>query len=794
MKKILLLLSICSLGSLQAQLTIRMKPNAAQGKDVVIASPVNFNDYANTTLNYYAHNIAAWTWGGEPGVAHALIDFDWSVLPPNATVSNSMMKMYAFNGDNGSQEFHSELSGSNESWLERITTPWGEETVTYNTRPQSTATNRVSVYSSDSINHDFEINVTPLVNDILQNPSEGYGFYWKLQNENYYRKLGFCSSDNSDISKHPEISITFEAPGVMGIVFRENNQNCTQDNNEYGLANRLVSIQPGNFIAQTNDAGLWHLALLPGSYTATLLDETGWENNCNASYNFTVTDINEQVIVPAFGLTSTENCTRPNIAIYSNILRRCFSAQEIYVSASNTFDATADMENAYAAITLDPLFTLDSATIPALSTGNGNYTFNLGTLAPGQTVNFTMYVTLSCDAVLLETLCHEARLYPDQECNYDTIPDPFPPGITPCDGPWDKSSLSVDGWCDNDTVYFTITNTGDPVEGDMECYSPVRVYVDGVLTIVDSVMIPGGQTVTYSYAGNGQTWILQADQHPLHPGNSHPNAHVEMCGDINNWQPMIINNFPQDDADPMIDIFCTVTNGAYDPNDKRGFPSGLTENHYITANQDLEYIIRFQNTGTDTAFTVVVRDTLDANFDISTISQGNISHPYSFRIYGPRVLEWTFNNILLVDSTTNEPLSHGHIQFTVKQNPDLAPGTEFKNEADIYFDFNEPVITNETRHVINETIYLQNAGLNEVMEDANFSIYPNPTRDLLHVISKTNASHNFHLMDLSGKTISKGKITASNATIPVAELTNGVYILVLENGKSLNQYKIIKTN
>lgn len=793
MKKILLLGLLISLNYVSAQLTIKMKPDAAKGKDVVIASPINFNDYANTTLDYYAHNIAAWTWGGEAGVAHGLIDFDWSVLPPNAVVSNSTMKIYAFNGQNGSQEFHSELSGSNESWLERITTPWNEQTVTYNTRPLSTDLNRISVYSSDSANHDFEINVTPLVNDILQNPAQGYGFYWKLQNENYYRKLGFCSSDNDDASKHPEITITFEAAGVMGIVFGENNQNCTQDNNEYGLANRLVSIQPGNYIAQTNEAGLWHAVLPIGNYTATLLDGTGWINNCSTSYNFSVTDINEQVIVPAFGLTSTENCTRPNISIYSNILRRCFSGQEIYVSASNIFNATADMENAYAAVTLDPLFTLDSASIPALSDGNGNYTFNLGTLAPGETVNFTIYVTLSCDAVLLETLCHEARLYPTEDCNYDTIPNPFPPEITPCDLPWDRSSLSVDGWCANDTVYFTITNTGDPGDGDMECYSPVRVYVDGVLTIVDSVLIPGGQTVTYSYAGNGQTWILQADQHPLHPGNSHPNAHVEMCGDINNWTPGGITDFPTDDADPVVDVFCTVTNGAYDPNDKRGFPNGLTENHYITANQDLEYIIRFQNTGTDTAFTVVVRDTLDPNFDITSITQGNISHPYSFKIYGPRVLEWTFDNILLVDSTTNEPLSHGHIQFTVKQNPDLAAGTVLKNDADIYFDFNVPVITNETTHIINEEIYLNNLGMDPI-EDKDFMIYPNPARDLLHIVSKSKANHNFHLMDLSGKTMSKGKITQGNSDIDVTGLTTGVYILVLENGKSLNQYKIIKTN
>ncbi|MGV3630207.1 MAG: DUF7619 domain-containing protein [Bacteroidota bacterium] len=788
MKKIILLSLLLSVNFFYAQMTIRLKPDAAKGKDGTISN-ADYNDYPNNNFgDHVAMTVSAWTWGGAAGVADGLIDFNWSLLPPNATVSSSILKMYAFNGEQGSQEFHSELSGSNEAWVERITSPWEELSVTWNTRPTTTDLNRVFVNSSDSVNQDFEVDVTTLLNDILQNPAQGHGFYWKLQNENYYRRLGFCTSDVADASKWPEISITFEAPGVMGIVFHENNQNCTQDNNENALANRLVSIQPGNYIAQTNDAGLWHAVLPAGTYTATLLEESGWINNCAQSYNFTVTDINEQVIVPAFGLTSAENCTRPNISVYSNILRRCFSGQEIYVSASNTFEATADMENAYAEITLDPLFTLDSASLPFLANGN-TFHFNLGTLSPDETVNFTLYVTLSCDAVLLETLCHEARLFPAEDCNYDTIPDPFPPGVTPCSTEWDHSSLTVTGTCGPPNVYFTIINHGE----DMTCYAPVRIYRDGVLFIVDSILLLAGQSANYSFPSEAQTWILQADQHPLHPGNSHPNVHIEACGDLVNWQPMIVNDFPQDDADPMVDIFCTVTNGSYDPNDKRGFPSGLTENHYIRANQDLEYIIRFQNTGTDTAFTVVVRDTLDENLDISSIELGNVSHPYSFRIYGQRVLEWTFNTILLVDSTTNEPLSHGHIQFSVKQNPDLAPGTILKNDADIYFDFNVPVITNETSHIINEEIYLENLGTEQI-EDQDFVIYPNPANESLNIISKSKANHRFHLTDLSGKTIMNGKITANNSSIDVSALTNGAYIIVLESGQSRSQYKIIKTN
>jgi hypothetical protein len=114
----------------------------------------------------------------------------------------------------------------------------------------------------------------------------------------------------------------------------------------------------------------------------------------------------------------------------------------------------------------------------------------------------------------------------------------------------------------------------------------------------------------------------------------------------------------------------------------------------------MEYVIRFQNTGTDTAFTVKVLDTLDTDLDIFSVRSGVSSHNYSFRMHGPRVLEWTFYNIKLPDSTTNEPASHGFVTFTVNQVKNLPDGTEINNRVGIYFDYNDPIITNTTSHII----------------------------------------------------------------------------------------------
>lgn len=701
--------SLCLFSSLfifqftNAQVTVRLKPDESKAKDAVIISPPAF-----TNTNYgqtFVQTVAAWTWSGVPGVTEGLFDFNWSLLPPNTTIYLAKAKFFAFNGQGGSQEFHSTLSGPNDSYIERVITPWDEHLVTYTGRPTSTVLNRVYVPQTDSVNQDIELNLTTLANDILQNPTQGYGFLWKMANSNYYRRVGICSSAIDDISKRPEILLTFKSQGVTGTVMEDANSNCIADLNEMGVDKKIVEIQPGNYVAETNEAGIWHLDLPAGSYTASILTPgSGWSNACTASYNFTVASVLDSISVPPFLLNRTSTCTAPEISIYSNILRRCFSGQEIYVNASNTFEANAPLLNAYAEVKLDPLFTLDSATQSYTSLGGNLFRFNLNTLDVNESQTFTLYVTLSCDAVLLETLCHEAKLYPAEDCVFDTIINPFPPTVTPCELPWDKSSLKVSGWCENDTAYFSVINHGT---GDMACYAPVRVYRDGILITIDSIMLQSGDSIVYSFAGNGQTWILQADQHPLHPGHSRPNAHVEACGNISNWTPDIINDFPHDNADPVQDVFCTVTNGAYDPNDKRGFPSGLTASNFVLPNQEMEYIIRFQNTGTDTAFTVVVRDTLDENFEIQSVHTGVTSHPYSFRMYGPRVMEWRFDNILLVDSTTNEPDSHGFIQFKVKQKHNLPNGTLLNNDADIYFDFNVPVITNNTSHIVNSCLFDQ---------------------------------------------------------------------------------------
>jgi uncharacterized repeat protein (TIGR01451 family) len=577
--------------------------------------------------------------------------------------------------------------------------------------------------------------------------------------------------------------------GAQGNIYNDLNQNCLYDT-EAKIDNITLTINPGNYVLQTDSNGFWGIELPVGSYNM-VVDTIGfWSASCINQQPINILNSEDLYIQPDFGMISTNPCTEPEISIFAPTLRRCFSNQMVYVSACNQSIGIGVLNSSYVDVELDPLLTVTGSSIPYTPQGNNVYRFQTGNINPGQCVNFSINSTVSCNALNGQTLCLEANMYPVEPCVLDTFPSDPPSnggGSTgplngfpqPCTLPWDQSSLSVDGWCANDSIYFTITNTGQPGGGDMECYSPMWITVDGVVTYTDSIMIPGGQTITLSYPGDGQTWILNAEQHPLHPGNSHPNAHVEACGDTTNWTPGLVNELPQNDADPVVDIYCGIVTGSYDPNDKTGYPLGQTSERFIQPNQQLQYVIRFQNTGTDTAFTVVIRDTLDTDLNIFTVTPGVSSHEYNFQMYGPRVLEWTFNNILLPDSTTNEPESNGFVTFNVEQVPNLAQGTEITNDADIYFDFNDPIITNTTTHRIYEG-FVAVADLEEMMiETSGLAVYPNPSNgSFTLVLDKEIGAGSYSLYNQLGKIVKTGMITGKKTTIEL-DLNGGMYYLMV---------------
>ena len=589
-----------------------------------------------------------------------------------------------------------------------------------------------------------------------------------------------------------------------GLVFIDYNQNGNQDANEFGYFGAVLTDNSTSLVSVSDQNGNYLFDNIPIGNNAITI---------GAIQNYTITTPNPQsaillsnqddIQLPSFGVYPSVSCTNPDVSLYTPQMRQGL-ASTFYVSACNNSGAIDPMLNAWVDVELDPQITLNASSIAYTTIGTGLYRFNIGNLNPNQCVDFTFNATIS--GSIGQTLCANATLFPNLPCNLDTIPsDPIDNGGStqpggplggipePCTLPWDHSSLTVNGWCQNDSIYFYVENHGS---GDMSCYAPVTITINGIVTYTDSILLVSGQGITYSFAGNGETWILNAEQHPLHQGCSHPNAHVEGCGGNSSPNPGsgCVNDFRLDDADPIVDIYCgTVTgNGIpHDPNDKTGYPNGYSTEHYINSNQQLQYVIRFQNTGTDTAFNVLILDTLDFDLNISTVVSGVASHPYEFRMYGPRVLEWRFNNIMLPDSAANLEGSNGFVTFHVEQLTDLLPGTIINNDADVYFDTEAPVTTNETWHTIYNGFFAV-AGVNELdVEGTLFKVYPNPVNGQLTIESGKMTSEHYQVFDQMGKKILSGKLSFPMTTIDASSMNQGVYFIQIGENKS-NTFKIVK--
>ncbi|OFX66928.1 MAG: hypothetical protein A2X12_09940 [Bacteroidetes bacterium GWE2_29_8] len=134
-----------------------------------------------------------------------------------------------------------------------------------------------------------------------------------------------------------------------------------------------------------------------------------------------------------------------------------------------------------------------------------------------------------------------------------------------------------------------------------------------------------------------------------------------------------------------------------DPNDKQVQWVGMNADKKYINNDDktLRYTIRFQNTGNDTAFNIWLADTLSNFHDFSTLELLASSHDVVTLLDSNGVLKFFFYDILLPDSNVSEPLSHGFVSFVISLKDDIAECSEIKNKAGIFFDFNDPVITNE---------------------------------------------------------------------------------------------------
>jgi len=226
----------------------------------------------------------------------------------------------------------------------------------------------------------------------------------------------------------------------------------------------------------------------------------------------------------------------------------------------------------------------------------------------------------------------------------------------------------------------------------------------------------------------------------------------------------------------------TVVN-AMDPNDKT-----CLEGTVVTpsmAGKYVHYLIRFENLGTAPAQNVVVKDMIDTTkFDINSLVSLDASHSFRTNISNPNKVEFIFENIQLpFDDANND----GYIVFKIKTKATLVTGDTFSNSASIYFDYNFPVVTEPA------ITMMQSLGTTEFGQDANFTIYPNPTNGQLYIDSKVGANlKSISIYNVLGQLIMIVPNAKGLQRVDVASLATGNYIMKIQSDKGNSAVKFIK--
>lgn len=247
--------------------------------------------------------------------------------------------------------------------------------------------------------------------------------------------------------------------------------------------------------------------------------------------------------------------------------------------------------------------------------------------------------------------------------------------------------------CDTEMpIWISITNVGGT-----RLNGRLTIELDSLLPILSSDI----DTLTQS----GSNLII--DSPSLIPGQSYTCRIGVQVPDFNFIDSLFtISAILRNPTDSMV-IYDSLTHTdfvrcAYDPNDKQVHPSFIDFPNYALTEEPLQYTIRFQNTGNDTAFNVRIEDPIEPILDLNSVEVLSTSHPWTYDRVGDR-LHFYFNNIALPDSSTNFTGSQGFIKFQIHHKMDALPPTDISNRAEIFFDTNPPIITNAVTNTLVDT-------------------------------------------------------------------------------------------
>lgn len=215
------------------------------------------------------------------------------------------------------------------------------------------------------------------------------------------------------------------------------------------------------------------------------------------------------------------------------------------------------------------------------------------------------------------------------------------------------------------------------------------------------------------------------------------------------------------------DTIHAVIMNSYDPNEKL-----VNKPELISPNEKdaFVYEIHFQNDGNFPAYNITVRDTMDANLDLSTFKMLYSKHACFPTVnYVTREVVFNFPNIMLESSEVDSMSSQGVFIYSISELDNVPNGNSVENTAYIYFDFNPPIVTNTT---VNHNGFL---GIEEIESTWQVNAFPNPVVDRLYLETDVQIDE-VRISTLSGILIADFRNTDMNF-IDVSTIQNGFYLV-----------------
>lgn len=558
---------------------------------------------------------------------------------------------------------------------------------------------------------------------------------------------------------------------IHGNVFNDLNTDCTKDISDFPVAGLLVqAIGEDTTYATSDSLGNYSLLVDTGNYVLQI-NPSVYMQACTNSIPITITEarLNDTI---DFALQAPVNCALMQVDLAAPFLINNGDASYYDISYCNK--GTIGASDVQVTFIVDAHLDVLGTSIPISDQIGDTMRFNLGTVYSGDCGNFRINVAIKSGTLLGQTHCSEVYISPDSICGTSG---------------WSGPILDAQATCLSDSVEFKLYNLGITSFGAQTYY----VFEDHlILRIGNTGNINSNDSISVTVpTDTGKTYRIEIAQAPGFPpllGDSIESAVIEGClsHPTGTFNTGFVTQFSNGGGSPFNAIDCQENILTYNAKEKSAQPKGYGTLYQITNTTALDYKIRFQNTKDQVIESIVIRDTISPFLDLSTLEMGVSSHAYTWRVYGNRVLEIRFDNIMLSDSTEGPLSSNAFIRYRIAQRANNPNNAVIYNAATLYFDYDPPIVTNETWHTIGETFVQHIETSNTLKDEIEVLVYPNPFQHstTLTVIGDNYESLQLTVTDLWGRVVRQSQKAQSNSIeFQRSVLAPGIYLYQLEGDK-----------